>query len=548
MSSATLRAFGPVATAVAVAFGALTVAPAPVRASDQSAEPPVGGADSDGEYLRLVHQKLHGSWVDGFIRVTPYDQLGPATSTRETELNLTIRWDGTIEAAVISKPSGSPDFDAAALNAIWMTAPFPPPATIMADDGLAHLKWRFARDHRLCSGAEVVHVEFPLAIALPNLLARGLLPEAAHRMSVELERIGWGEGDFVSPFVRQWLARPNLSDDLDTRAAAALAVGGDRRAIERLKSSLRSPVTAALAAPALHRVGINVGALLAADLATNPDVARRAVVAAIRAEPAVGAQCEPCVAAFAAAAFDPRQPIAERVAMVRTLGDLEHTQVVELALGAASKDPNSSIRAAGLLAAMQPGRGRVGIILMAPLLHDRDPELRAAAAAGVLRAGGDQGLVQLYLLARERDPRPLIAAAGELGKMTSADSATLLGKWLKRPDKAVRRAAIQALAARHDETARTLVDPILSAATTNSEEDPAVRELALRTARPDQVAQLAATDPLIGRAAYRALIAAEQRQAAARWLLAHLAEMSAADRIAVMGEWIATSPRLTARN
>jgi hypothetical protein len=92
------------------------------------------------------------------------------------------------------------------------------------------------------------------------------------------------------------------------------------------------------------------------------------------------------------------------------------------------------------------------------------------------------------------------------------------------------------------------VDPILSAATPTSEEDPAVRELALRTARPDQVAQLAATDPLIGRAAYRALIAAEQRQAAARWLLAHLAEMSAADRIAVMGEWIATSPRLTARN
>ena len=75
-----------------------------------------------------------------------------------------------------------------------------------------------------------------------------------------------------------------------------------------------------------------------------------------------------------------------------------------------------------------------------------------------------------------------------------------------------------------------------------------MRELALRTATPDQIAQMAATDPVIGRAAYRALVAAEQRQAAAHWLLAHLAEMSAADRIAVMGEWLATSPRLTARN
>ena len=58
----------------------------------------------------------------------------------------------------------------------------------------------------------------------------------------------------------------------------------------------------------------------------------------------------------------------------------------------------------------------------------------------------------------------------------------------------------------------------------------------------------AASDPRLDRAAYRALIAAEQRQAAAHWLLGHLAELAAADRIAVMGEWIATTPRLAARN
>ncbi|HEY8924668.1 MAG TPA: TonB family protein, partial [Polyangia bacterium] len=491
MPPAKHRAFARVAAIAVVAGAAAMLASPSVRAHEQP-EPPVGGPGPEGDYLRHVHQRLHGSWVDGFIRVTPYSQLGPATSTREAEVKLTIRWDGSVETAEISIPSGSPDFDAAALNAIWMTAPFPPPATIMGDDGLAHLKWRFARDFRLCSGAEVVHVEYPLAIALPKLVARGLLAEATHRMGQELERVGWNEGDFVSPFIRQWLARPNLSDELDTRAAAALALGGDRKQIERLQGALRSAATAGVAAPALNRLGVNAGALLAGELTDAAgDPARRAVIAAMRADVTIGARCAPCVAAFAAAALDARQPVGDRVAMIRTLGELERTPVVEMALGAASKDSNASIRAAGMLASTTRGQGRVGVIRLAPLLHDRNPELRAAAAAGVLRADGELGMKQLYLLARERDPRPLIAAAEELGKMTTEDSATLLGKMLKRPDKTVRRAAIFALAARRDAFARELVEPIVRAAITDSEEDIAVRELALRTASPDQVSAMA---------------------------------------------------------
>ena len=546
MPPAKHRAFARAAAIAVVAGAAATLAPASVGATEQP-EPPVGGPGPEGEYLRHVHQRLHGSWVDGFIRVTPYSQLGPATSTRETEVKLTIRWDGSIETAQVSVPSGSPDFDAAALNAIWMTAPFPPPATIMGDDGLAHLKWRFARDFRLCSGAEVVHVEYPLAIALPKLVARGLLAEATHRMGQELERIGWNEGDFVSPFIRQWLARPNMSDELDTRAAAALALGGDRNQLDRLQGALRSAATAGVAAPALSRLGVNAGSLLASELTDAAgDPARRAVIAAMRADATIAASCARCVAAFAAAALDARQTVSDRVAMIRTLGELERTPVVEMALGAASKDPNASIRAAGLLASTTRGQGRVGVIRLAPLLHDRNPELRAAAAAGVLRADGELGMKQLYLLARERDPRPLIAAAEELGRMKTEDSAVLLGKMLKRPDKSVRRAAIFALAARHDAFARELVDPIVRAAITDSDEDIAVRELALRTASPDQVSAMAASDPRLGLPAYRALLAAEQRQAAARWLLAHVDQMATADRIAVMGEWLASPTRLTA--
>ena len=544
MSSVHLRAarLSRVATGATVAAALVLLAPA-VRAEELT-EPPTGGDDVDGEYLRQMHQRLHGSWVDGYIRVTAYDRLGPVKSKREAEVSLTIRWDGTVESVELTKPSDATEFDSAAMNAIWMSAPFAPPTGVMADDGLAHIKWRFARDFRLCSSGEVVHVEFPLATALPNLMARGLLSESLRRMGKELDRGGWSNGDFLAPFARGWLARPNLSEQLDTQAAAALVIGGDHAKLERLKGALLSPTTAALAAPTLHAAGINVGKLLTAALSANgSESARQAAVAALRALPAIASDCAPCIHALAASALDTRHPAADRVSMLRTLGTLEGTQVVRMALGAASKDANPAIRGAALLASITPEQGRVGLFRMSPLLHDPSPDIRAAAAAGVLRAAGDQGIEQLYLLARERDPRPMVAAAGELGRLRSEESATLLGKWLGRSDKLVRRAAIQALAARRDEAARALVAPVLAAALTNREEDVAVRELALRTAAPEQLAVLA-SDPRLGRAAYRALLAANRREEAARWLVNNLDQLMPDARIAVLGEWIAETPKV----
>ena len=526
----------PVVLAAVGAF--LTLVPAVVRGAERP-EPPVAGAGRDGDYLRLIHQRLHESWVDGYLRITPYDVLGPDSSTRETEVSLTVRWDGTVEQADIAKSSGSPDFDAAAMNSIWSSAPFPPPTEVMADDGLAHITWHFARDYRQCSGASIVHVQFPLAIALPKLVARGRLADALERMNAELDQNGWSGGDFLTPFARQWLARPNLSDELDTRASAALAKGGDTKQDKRLRAAVLSPLTAAVAAPALQSLGVNVGSLLAAALTeAGADRTRAAVVMAARALPGITATCAACVDAVAAAALDPRRPVADRVALLALLGDLEHTHVIEMALGTASKDGNVAIRGAALLAAMPPGRGRVGVIRMAPLLHDPSPDIRAAAAAGVLRAGGDLGLEQLYLLAREHDPRPLEAAAAEMGRMSTEASAELLGKWLKRTDKAVRRAAVQALAARHDPAARALVDPILQAAVTNAAEDPGVRLLSIPLADAKQLTAMS-TDPVLGRAAYQALLRVNARQEAAHWLLANFEGLPAFERIGVLGDWIA---------
>jgi len=366
-------------------------------------------------------------------------------------------------------------------------------------------------------------------------------------MRDELAHQGFVGGDFLSPFARQWLERPNLSTDLDTRAAAALAVGGDHQQRKLLEAALSRPQTTAIAAVALDHLGVDVGALLAKMLEGDATPSTRSVVvSAIRAAPAVAAGCSACVAALAASAVDPRQKVSEREAMIGILGRFDPSPIVEQALAHASKDSNPAIRGAALLAAMPRGRGRVGVIRMAPLLHDPAPEIRAAAAAGVLRAGGDVGLEQLFLLGRERDPRPLVAAAGELGLMSSEESAKLLHKLLKRSEKQVRAAAIAALAVRQDPTARDLVDPILAAARTNAAEDSGVRELSIPGATPGELVAMA-TDPRLGIIVYRALLHANLRQEAARWLLGNIEQLSPEGRIAVLGDWIAEPPKYAAR-
>ncbi len=536
--------FAWAAIPVAVA-GAGLLAGVPTARAAQPPEPAVGEPGREGDYLRVIHGRLHPSWAESYIRMSPYNVVGPVSSERQAEVSINIRWDGTIESLDVTKSSGSFDFDSAALNAVTLAAPFPPPVDVLADDGLAHLKWRFARNYRLCSGGEIVRVEFPLQIALPNLALRGQLGEALRRMNAEFARSGWGAGDFVTPFARQWLGRPHLNTELDARAAAALAVAGDRQKTVFLETALLQQQTAATAAMALERIGIDVGARLSKALAGGAaESARPAVVAAIRAVPAIANRCPECTPALAAAALNPRYPLTARIEMIQILGRMDRTPVIAQALAHATNDTNKAIRGAALLAQVTPGR--VGVIKMVALLHDRAAEIRAAATAGVLRAGGDSGIEHLYLLARERDPRPLIAAADELGRMSSTSSAELLAKLLKRSEKNVRLAAIRALAGRRDPSATALVDPILADARVNPAAESGVRELAMAAANTDELIGISA-DTRLGPSSYRALLRANLRQEAARWLLGNLEQLSPEDRITALGDWIGEAPKYAAQ-
>ncbi|MEO5769705.1 MAG: TonB family protein [Polyangia bacterium] len=528
------------AIAVAWSMGAGNWGGLSLSQAAESPEPTVGGPGVEGDYLRVVHQKLHPGWVDGYIRVSPYKVLGPANSQRMTEVAIVIRWDGTVDKAEITKSSGVDDFDAAALNAVLLAAPFPPPVDVMADDGLVHLKWQFARNHRLCSGAEMARVDYPLQLALPALASRGQLTEAIRRMREQLAHDGWTH-DFLSPFIKQWLGRSNLNSDLDARAAAALAGAGDREQIKVLKTALLSRQTASVAAPALERAGVDVADLLTRSLATvgeDLESRRPALLEAIRATPGTMAHCPACVQLVAVAAVDPRQPARTRVELIRLLGGVEHTDGITQALALAAKDGNAAVRGAALLAHIAPGRGRPAVIRMAALLRDPEPEIRAAAAAGVLRAGGDSGLEQLYLLSRDRDVRPLVAAAGELGRLSSEASADMLRRLLKRPEQAVRVAVVAALARRGDAAARALVDPILQEARSNSSEDPAIRQLALNGSAAFELMAMS-TDARMGLSVYEALLSAQLRAEGAQWLVNNVERLSPEERLTAFGDWIA---------
>ena len=129
-----------------------------------------------------------------------------------------------------------------------------------------------------------------------------------------------------------------------------------------LETALLLPQTAVVAGPALDRLGVDVGALLAKALASDTaDASRPAVLAALRATPAVAVHCATCLEALAAAVVDPRQPARARVEMIEILGNSDSTEIVSQALAHAAKDANVAVRGAALLAQMPRGRGRVGV-------------------------------------------------------------------------------------------------------------------------------------------------------------------------------------------
>jgi hypothetical protein len=153
-----------------------------------------------------------------------------------------------------------------------------------------------------------------------------------------------------------------------------------------------------------------------------------------------------------------------------------------------------------------------------PFLHDPEIEVRAAAAAALVRCCGDKALDQLVLVWKEPYPQVAVAVANELGRMNSAASETFLNRLAKRRDPAVREATAEALLAR-----RALAGHAPAAAKSN--------------------VPAGAPSPEVA-PAVRAVAGLERRQAI-EWVLKNFDRLDRTELVEVFGAWLHPSGSTT---
>jgi HEAT repeat protein len=224
-----------------------------------------------------------------------------------------------------------------------------------------------------------------------------------------------------------------------------------------------------------------------------------------------------------------------RAAAAVALGNIEDP-AAKKALGDAAKDTNPTVHGAAMLAQIKPGAGRRAVIAMELFIRDPAPDLRAAAAAGVVRAGGDTNLADLYVLFKETDPRPALASLRELRNLRTEESTKLVARLVHRPQLDVAKLAADILFERQARdsygTLKSFLDPSAPAP---------MRGRALVIADEATLRSLAA-DPNMGIWVYRARLARGEPDLAADWFVAYGTKLPPAAQADAMNEWIAHAP------
>jgi TonB family protein len=486
-----------------------------------------------------MHDRIHPRWVESAAAVAgrPADAApasgSAASGGQEVTLAIGIRWDGTIAELAVRGSSQSPELDRRAIEITRKSAPFPlPPQDIVSDDGYAHVEWTFSRDTRGCAaGARITRAEDPLDVSLPRLIQSNRVPEAMRRVG---GAVASGSDAPLDRFARLFLARAIPDPVLDVTAAAALAELGDRSQIDRLRGGLGSQATAALAARGLARLGVDVCDAVEPTLASGTRPSRELALETIRGRAGDGADLTACLPPLVRVLGDRTQPAPIRLTALDIV--VRHVPSgAKAAIALAMQDKDPAVRGAGIYASVKKGAGRPEMYRLAPMLHDRAVEIRTAASAGIVRAAGDQALDQLYLLARETDPRPGQAVAEELAQLASPASAELLGKMLKRNNFPVQVAAAHALARRKDAAARAQLAELGADLPAQVRQELQAPASASPPGAPAAVTAAAATPVL---EPFEALLRQRQEHAAAQWIVAHWTALPPREGIAALGTWL----------
>jgi TonB family protein len=532
-----LRRLHPILLGLA-ALGATHGAAAAPPPAPVPEEPPITTPGVEGDYLRSMHRSIHYRWATKFIEdvADKRPPTDPVNRANDTEILFVVRWDGTPADITISESSGVKEYDQAAVAAIRGTHPYPvPPADVYADDGVAHFRWIFARDARLCSGGQVRRLEAPLAEALPRLFYQGRIKEALLRVSRYTRD---GDTSAVSTFARAWLQRRFTDPVVDVRAAAALAHTGDARQADRLKPALDRPDTVDVAAPALAAIKVDLCALVQPRLASGkPDGILQATHILRAAHSELPAE-SPCVATLEALIKNDFLAAPVRADALATLAQVNPAGAHRPALNALG-EKDAHLRAAGATAFARPGGGRPTLYRLEPLVKDPSVEVRAAAAAGLIRACGDLANDYVAPLLKARESEPVVAMVPELAKETSPASLDLLAKIAKRPDPALKMPVLVALSQRKD--ARALYQPLAAAVKKDPYASPAARQIVYGTADFAEL-QPMMREPGVGLLAYKALLRAGRHAEAMDWVVSNFDRLAPETLVDVFGAWLANPP------
>ena len=531
----------------------LTPAPAPVVPPASPGEPPITIPGLEGDYLRNLHTRIHFRFANRFIADVAAKQ--PATDPLNrpglrAEILFGVRWDGSVSDAMVAAKSGVDAFDKAALEAVKVDAIrySPPPAELFGDDGVAHFRWVFARDHHLCGEGSVRRIEAPLTEALPQLFVQGRIKEALLRAARESRA---GSSNAVSTFALAWMDRPISDPSADTRAAAALLRYGDKRmqakAFQRIKPSLSRRESASIAAPALGAFassgsGEDICTLVGGAKAVRegqPDAREQAMIllrdSGVRLPPD-----SVCAKALSENIADTGTPGRLRALALATLVATTGGVPAKL-LRESMEDKDATLRAAGATAFAKPGAGRPALYRLQPMLQDSSPDVRAAAAGGLVRACGDLALPYVQPFLKERDDRALVAMAPELGRLKSPESANLLAKMMARPGGELRLAVTRGLVERKDDAGKDLRTKAFESIRHDSYASAELRGLVYAESSPDELLKQP-RDPVLGPMGYKALLRAKRHQEAIDWLVANFDRLSPDTAVDLLATWLANPP------
>jgi TonB family protein len=489
-----------------------------------------------------MHRSIHYQWVTKFIQEVAETRppTDPVNRANDAEILFVVRWDGTPADITVTESSGVPEFDQAAIAAVRGTHPYRvPPVDVYADDGVAHFRWIFSRDARLCSGGQVRRLEAPLVDALPRLFYQGRVKEALLRVSRYTRD---GDTSAVSIFARAWLQRRFTDPALDARAAAALAHAGDTRQAERLKPALDRPDSVDIVAPALAAVKVDLCALVRPRLESGKPDAILAATRILRAAHAELPAESPCVTALETLVKNEFLAAPVRADALDTLARVNPAGAHRPALNALG-EKDAHLRAAGATAFARPGGGRPTLYRLQPLVKDPSVEVRAAAAAGMIRACGDLANDYVVPLLKAREPEPLVAMVPELAKENTPASLELLAKIAKRPDRELKLPVLVALAQRKD--ARAMYEPLAEAVKKDPYASPAARQVVYGSADFAEL-QPMMREPGVGLLAYKALLRAGRHAEAMDWVVSNYDRLSLETQVDAFGAWLATPPPLHA--